>query len=311
MKYYLGIDLGGTKVAFGIANENKEIIATTSIPTDAKRPYEVVIKDIGDTAVKFLKEQNIADVENVGIGVPGCVNPKTKRLEFAVNLGWYDVDVTGDLGKIINKNVSMANDADLATYGELLGGSAKEYNSITMLTLGTGVGGGVVQDGVLFGGGDGGSFELGHLTLVANGLECSCKNKGCLEMYTSTSSLIRYARENAIEGSKMYEMCGGDLSKIDGRIIFSCANEGDTQALKTLEIYLDYLVPACYNVIMAYRPDALVIGGGISAQHDLLIKPLNEKVQVMLERMALKTPIIPATLGNDAGILGACFLKQS
>ncbi|MFI3312255.1 MAG: ROK family protein [Eubacteriales bacterium] len=310
MKYYLGLDVGGSKVAYGIANENKEIIAKTAIKTNHN--YDEMVVTMAETALGFLAEQNIdlADVVSVGVGLPGVIDYHTNRLVMATNLGWFDKDVPGDMKKILGKDVFVANDADAATLGEQLAGAAKGYNSATMLTLGTGVGGGVIYNGKIFGGGDGGGLEIGHLTLVAGGLECSCTNKGCLEMYASTTALLRMAREHATSDSEIYALCGGDLSKIDGRLLFQAVDSGDEAALATLAQYQEYLVAACYTAIMAYRPEVLVIGGGISARGDLLIAPVQTRLQEKLERWGTiaKTPVVAAALGNDAGILGACFL---
>lgn len=313
MKYYLGIDLGGTNVAFGLADENKKLILKHSIKTNSKRPYEEVIEDIATSILSFLKDNDISleQIQNIGMGLPGIIDGETEILTVAPNLGWKNRDIKNDLSNLLGKSVSIANDADLAAYGELLDGCAREYNNVAMLTLGTGVGGGVVLDGHIFSGGDRSGLELGHLTLVAGGLTCACGNKGCLETYASSTALARMARENVSETSEMYTLCDGDLSKIDGKIIFTAAKNNDAAALKTLDIYLDYLAAACYTTIMAYRPDALIIGGGISVQDELLIKPLNVRTKKMLSAMGSieKTPVIVATLGNDAGILGACFLN--
>ncbi len=311
MKYYLGIDLGGTNIAYGIADETKKIFAHHSIKTNAKRPYSEIISDIAKTALDFLKGNNIENLESVGIGVPGIVDFKTKKIVMASNLGWYDVDIVADLKKLLNTDIFIANDADLATFGELL--VADNLKSMAMLTLGTGVGGGVIYDGKIFGGGDGVGFELGHTILVANGNKCNCGNLGCMETYVSTTALIKYAKENVDSSSMMFKKCDGDIDKIDGKIVFECAKLGDEKAKKSLEIYIDYLAIACYNTIMSYRPEALMLGGGISVQEELLIEPVRQKVFKLLEPMGSikNTPIIRATLGNDAGILGACFLKNN
>lgn len=312
MKYYLGIDVGGSKIAFGVADENKNLICKSAIKTDL--PYEQMMEKMSKSALAFVAEQGISldDLVSVGIGLPGVVDGVTNRLVMATNLGWFDKDVVADVQQYIQKPVYIANDADSATLGELLAGAGKEYRSLTMLTLGTGVGGGVIYDGKIFGGGDKGGLELGHLTLVAGGSTCSCTNQGCLEMYASTTALVRFARENAVEGSKLYELCQGDLSRMDGKIIFQAADEGDEAALQTLDTFRGYLASACYTVIMSFRTEALVIGGGISARQDMLVEPVREMVRKKLERFGnvANTPILAAKLGNDAGILGACFLAD-
>ena len=312
MKYYLGIDIGGTKIAYGICDEDKNLVAKSSIKTDL--PYEKMIEKLANCLKELVAENKISfdDVVSVGVGVPGVIDFTTNTLEMAPNLQWYNVDVVGEIKKYIDKDVFMANDADAATLGELLVGAGKDLKSMTMLTLGTGVGGGVAYNGKIFGGGDGAGIEIGHITLVSNGLQCGCLNKGCMEMYVSTSALIRIMRENVTKTSKIYEFCDGDLNKIDGKMIFQAADEKDPDALKTLEIYREYLASACYTAIMAYRTDALVIGGGISIREDLLIEPIKEKVYNMLKPLGriCNTQIITAKLGNDAGILGACFLSE-
>lgn len=303
MKYYLGIDLGGTNIAFGIADENRNFIAKHSIKTNAKRDYLEIVEDMAKTSLEILENNNISKVESIGIGVPGIVDLDTKKIVISGNLGWYDVDLVSDFKKNIDAEVYIANDADAATFGELL--VSENIKSMAMLTLGTGVGSGVTYENKIFGGGDNVGFELGHLILVPNGIKCSCGNQGCTETYVSTTALIRMAKENLNENSQMY---GKD---IDGKVIFECAKNKDETALKVLDMYTDYLAIVCYNTIMSYRTDALMIGGGISVQEELLINPLREKVRKLLEPMGniQNTPILCARLGNDAGILGACFLK--
>ncbi|MFI3115353.1 MAG: ROK family protein [Clostridia bacterium] len=309
MKYYLGIDLGGTNIAYGIADETKNLIAHHSIKTHAKRPYLEIVEDIAKTALEFLENNNICheNLDSIGIGVPAII--ADNKIVYTSNLNWHNVDIIADLKKFIDKDIFIANDADLATLGELL--VTDNLKSMAMLTLGTGVGGGVIYDSKIFGGGDGVGFELGHTILVPNGVKCKCGNCGCMENYVSTTALIKYAKQDIDETSLIFEKCDGDLEKIDGKIIFECAKLGDKVAQKALDTYIDYLSIACFNTIMTYRPQALMLGGGISVQEELLLKPTQQKVFKLLEPMGSikNTPIIRATLGNDAGILGACFLK--
>lgn len=311
MKYYLGIDIGGTNIAFGIANENKKIIAKNSIKTNSTRHYDVIIEDMATNIIKFLESNKISldDLVCIGIGVPGVIDKKTKIIKIASNLGWKNVDVSCDLKKYIDKDIYLTNDAEAATYGELI--QAEGIKNMVMLTLGTGVGGGVIIDGEIFCGGDGVGFELGHLIHEPNGADCPCGNKGCVEMYVSASALVRFAKEKIDTSSQIFDMCNGDLTKIDGKIIFESAKNSDKHAIKTIETYIEHLAVVSFNAIMMYRPEVLMLGGGICEQKELLIDPLCKKVYKLLEPMGdiKNTKIVKASLGNDAGILGACFLK--
>jgi glucokinase len=317
MKYYLGLDLGGTNMVAGVVDEDYHIIAKESMPSNAGRSIEAVTADMAEVSKRAIHKVNldVSDISSWGIGMPSCVNAKTNLLVHANNFGWKNVPIYDYLRPLMPLPVYISNDANCAVYGETLAGAAKNYTDVVMLTLGTGVGGGIVINKKIFSGHDNMGAELGHTKLVYDGVKCTCGQKGCLESYCSSTALIRQTKE-AVEtapDSLIIELCGGDKNRIDGEIVFTAARQGDKLAKQLVDDYIGHLAAGISTFITIFRPEVIIVGGGIAHAGEFLLKPLNEKLYsstFAAEEIGIPQ-VIGAELGNDAGILGAAFLEKT
>lgn len=316
MTYKLGIDLGGTSVKYGVVDQNNQLIAHHSFPTEAGRAFEAIVEDIAKHTEIALAKVNLSldDLDHIGMGVPSSVNPHTKRIVFANNLNWRNVDIISEYNKHIDKKVYIANDADCAVYGEYLAGAAQNSDNALMLTLGTGVGSGMIIDGQIYLGGNGFGCEFGHSILKMGGELCTCGRRGCVEAYASVTALIRDS-QRAIEAnpdSLMLKLIDHDLSKLEGRTAFDAAALNDPSAIEVVNQYIDYLAEALASFINALRPKSVILGGGVSNQQDKLLNPLIERLNELVygvEYIGLPNIVI-AQLQNDAGIIGAANLGK-
>lgn len=313
MSYYIGIDLGGTNIVAGVVNEKYEIIAKESIPTAIPRPAEAIIVDMARASELAIAKAGItlADVESVGVGTPGTANKATGIIEYSNNLQFDNVPMVEMLEKLLCKKVYIENDANAAAFGEYLAGAGKGYDSLVAITLGTGVGGGVITDGKILTGFSYAGAELGHMVIVAHGRKCTCGRDGCFESYCSATGLINMTKEamEADKSSKMWEISEKE-GKVSGRTAFDGMRAGDATAMGVVDEYIDYLGIGIANIINIFQPHVLCIGGGICKEGDTLIKPLIEKVtpQTYARSESNRTKIITAELGNDAGVIGAALL---
>ncbi|MEG1983911.1 MAG: ROK family protein [Oscillospiraceae bacterium] len=315
MKHYLGIDLGGTNIAAGILDENYKFISKHSVPTMRHREFPEIVNSMADAAKAALDaaELRADEVESIGIGAPSTINPIKKNIIFANNLRWRDVDLIGEFKKHIDVPVFLANDADCAALGESLAGEGKEYNSSVMITLGTGIGGGVIVNRRIYQGGNGFGCEPGHTTINFNGEKCSCGRTGCLEAYASVTALIRDTIRAMASNptSAMHEMCGDDMSKVNGRLAFDAARAGDIAGQTVVDNYINYLAVGIANFSIFFRPEVFILGGGVCNEGEYLLEPLRRRVLEMdlySSDIVPQPAIIKASLGNDAGIIGAAFL---
>ena len=313
MKYYIGIDLGGTNIAAGVVNENKEIVAKTSIKTGSGRPVDLIADDMASAAKQAAEIAGLTleDVEWVGIGAPGTANKASGIIEYSNNLGWHGVPLVKMLEERTGKKVYIENDANAAAYGEYVAGAAKDADISVMVTLGTGVGGGVVIHNKIYTGFNFAGAELGHSVIVVDGRTCTCERKGCLEAYASATGLITTTKEymEKYKDSIMWELVEHDLSKVSGRTAFDAMRKGDAAGKQVVDSYIKYLACGITNIINTFQPDILCIGGGISHEGDTLMVPLKEivKREVYSRNSARNTEIVAASLGNDAGIIGAAL----
>lgn len=317
MRYYVGIDLGGTNIVAGVTDETGHILKKYSMKTNANQPFEALVADIAGTAHKVveLAGMTMQDISSVGLGTPSLINPHTNLLVNANNLGWRNVPLPAELGKHFDVPLFIRNDADCAALGEVMAGAARDYDNALMITLGTGLGGGVIINKKIFNGCDHMGAELGHTKLVFQGVQCTCGQYGCVESYASATALIRQTREAIAEHpeSLMRELCGGDLSRVDARVPFTAARQGDPVGMAVVDRYISYLAAGLSTFIVIFRPEVIIIGGGISNEGDFLLKPLNEKMfqcTYAAEEIGIP-PAIGAQLGNDAGIIGAAMLEIS
>ncbi|MDR1834454.1 MAG: ROK family protein [Fusobacteriaceae bacterium] len=313
-KYRIGIDIGGTNIKFGVINDKNEILFKTSIKSEMEAGFPKVVRNIANALHNLLYVNGIplSDCRSIGIGCPGTVDFIHGKILFANNLYWEDVPLADELRKYVDLPVKLSNDANCAALGEFVAGGAGGIRNMVMITLGTGVGGGIILDGKLYESGAPGGTEMGHMVLVVNGELCTCGRRGCFEAYASATALIRETRKAAEShpDSLIHKLTGGDLDKISGLTPFEAAKAGDPVAKKVVEDYIMYLGEGLIDIINVFRPDKILLSGGVSNQGEALIKPLREYVKrfTYAGNKIKIAEIEQAKLGNDAGIIGAANL---
>ena len=310
-KYYVGIDLGGTFIKGGIVDDLGNILLQDKVPTESDKGAEKVAENIATLANALMKKAGLSndDVEGLGMGVPGMIDSKSGVVIYSNNLNWKDFHIGQSVEKLTGLKVKIANDANVAALGEVKFGAAKEYNSAVMLTLGTGVGGGVVDEGRLIEGNKSAGAELGHSVIVRGGEQCTCGRKGCLEAYASATALIRDTRRamEAHKDSKMWEI--GGLENVTGKTSFDY-KEVDIYAKEVVDNYLANLACGITNFANIFRPEVIILGGGVCAQGDALVKPLQKLLneELFAGELGPQVKIMIAELGNSAGLLGGAAL---
>lgn len=316
--YRIGIDLGGTNIAAGLVNENYQIVRKDSVPTNAQRDPALIVDDIAMLCKKICEEQGIAlsDIEAIGIASPGIANHDDGVVEYANNLPFRQFPICEMLRERTGiKNVHVENDANAAAWGEAVAGAAKGTKKSVMITLGTGVGGGIIIDGKVFSGFNFAGGELGHTVIEKDGVPCSCGRKGCWEAYSSATALIRMTREKMEEcraagRETLIEKLVAEKGKVSGKTAFDAMRAGDEAGREVVDKYLSYLAVGLGNMINIFQPEVISLGGGVSNERENLLKPLIpliRKEQYGGDLVPL-TKICIAELGNDAGIIGAAFL---
>ena len=312
--YYIGIDLGGTNVAIGIVTEEGKIIDKKSFPTNAGRPCADMAKEMAETILDLLKSNNVSvdDVKSIGVGSPGSIDKDNGVIIYSNNLHFENEPLRAEIQKYINKPVYIDNDANCAAWAEVMAGAAKGIDNAIMITLGTGVGGGIIANGRLYSGFNFCGGELGHTVLVKDGQQCTCGRRGCWETYSSATALIRMTKEEADKNkdSKMWNYLKD--GKFNGRTAFNAMRDGDESAKKVVDEYISYLACGIANMINIFQPEVFVIGGGVSNEGEPLLAPLRELVpqQTYGGGRIPTTKIVKATMGNDAGIVGAALLRE-
>ncbi len=311
--FNIGIDLGGTNIKVGIVSENYEIISDARTKTNLPRPAEGIVDGICEAVDLALKGANltIKDINSIGIGTPGSANRETGEVLYSNNLGFRNVHLGAMLKERLSKDVYVENDANAAAFGEYLAGGGKGYENVVVITLGTGVGGGVIIDGKIYTGFNFCGAELGHTVIEYNGRPCTCGRLGCFEAYSSATALITSTKKAMEEhkDSKMWEIAGS-LDKVDGKTAFDGMRADDETAKSVVKEYIEYLGCGLTNMANIFQPQILLIGGGICKEGDNLIKPLREIIArdcyCIDEKLLPKLDV--CTLGNSAGIIGAAFL---
>lgn len=319
--YTIGVDLGGTNIAIGLCDENLNIVDKGSTPTLAKRDSELIIKDMAALAMTIVERNGLteADIEYVGIAAPGSVDPDNGIIEYSNNIQMSNFPIVEIFKKYFpTERVYIANDANAAALGEALAGAAKGAPTSMMITLGTGVGGGIILDGKIFAGGvNFGGAELGHTVIVAGGRQCSCGRRGCFEAYCSASALSAMTREKmhelSLKGihSQLFEEEKKD-GKVSARTAFNAMKKGDVYGKQIVDDYIEYLAIGITNMINIFQPHILALGGGVCNEKEYLTVPLNKIInrEQYTRNNANKTKVVTATLGNDAGIIGAAGLGK-
>ena len=307
---YIGIDLGGTNIAVGLVNENKEIIAKKSIPTLKERHYKEIVKDMAEVSKKVVKEAgyDISDIKAVGIGCPGTTDNERGLVLYCNNIAMRNAPLAEEFRKHFDVPVSLINDADAAAYGEYCA-IGRKMHSFIFVTLGTGVGGGIIINDKIYSGFNNSGGELGHTTLYVDGKACTCGRNGCLEQYASVTALGEQTKQkmNKHPESLMHEWVK-KRGRISGRTAFECAKRGDKAAIEVKEQYIRYVAEGVCNFVNIFQPEMLVIGGGISKEGDELLIPIKKFVKEFdYNKDDPKTEIKIAQLFNDAGIIGAAM----
>ena len=310
---YIGIDLGGTNIAVGLVSENGKIIKKDSTPTRRERGYEEIVRDMVALAERVTIDSGhgMSEVKAIGVGSPGTVDNSRGMVVYANNLKMDHAPIAEELRKYIDLPVNLENDANAAAYGEYIATGGKA-SSFVFMTLGTGVGGGIIIDGKIYRGFNGAGAEIGHTTLVMGGKRCSCGKRGCLEMYASVTAL----KDMTEEARKKYpESLLNDWVRrrghVSGRTAFECAKEGDEAAKLVKEEYIHCVAEGVGNMINIFQPEMFVIGGGISREGDELLVPIRQFMEENdYNRHMPKTEIRIARLFNDAGIVGAALAAK-
>lgn len=306
----IGIDLGGTNIAAGVVNEKGKIIAKASTPTLASRPVDEIVADMAKVCETAAKKSHckMSDISSIGIGIPGTVDNDSGQVIYTPNVPMENTPLCSMLQKYIEKPVKLENDANAAALGEYIvnGNGAKSF---VFITLGTGVGGGVILDGKIYRGFNGAGGELGHMTLVSGGELCGCGKKGCWERYASVRALIRQTEAAMKENPEsLMHKIAEDYGKVSGRTAFTAAKAGDEAAKAVVAQYLEYVADGIVSILNIFQPEKILIGGGISKEGDYLLKPVRDfAYRYDYNRYMKKTEIEIATLFNDAGIIGAAL----
>ncbi len=314
--YRIGVDLGGTNIATGVLNENNEIIGRGKVKTRAPRPAPEIFDSIKESVEMAIADAGISidEVKSIGIGTPGSVNKATGEIEFSNNLQFNNVPAKEMLESRLKKPVFLENDANCAALGEAVAGCGNGVKDFVAVTLGTGVGSGIIIDGKIIRGSNYCGGEMGHMVINVDGIQCNCGRKGCWEKYASATALVSQAVE-AMQNNKtslLWKTCDGDLNKVEGKTIFDALDLGDATAKEVVDRYLYYVSVGIANIINALQPEIICVGGGISGQGEKILRPI--RAYITQERYSVhsnkQTIILPAQLGNDAGIIGAALLDE-
>ena len=310
---YIGIDLGGTNIAAGIVREDGKIVVQSSVPTLSQRPTDEIVKDMVFLSKQLIKdaELELNDIEAVGIGCPGTINFETGEVIYSNNIKMEHYMLAKEFQKYLNLPVKIDNDANCAAMGEYIV-SGNNVPIFMFITLGPGVGSGLILNGKVFRGFNGAASEAGHITLVSGGEPCTCGKRGCWETYASVTALIRQtkvAMEKNPE-SLMHEIAKAE-GKISGRTSFDAAKQGDKAAQAVVKQYAQYVADGIVSVENVLQPDIISVGGGISREGEYLLQPVCEYAAANgFNKFMPKTKIVTAQSFNDAGIIGAAMIAK-
>jgi len=315
--YRVGVDLGGTNIVSAVIDESYRIISKSRVKTNSPRPAEEIFDDIAKTVKDAVEGANLTidQIKSIGIGTPGSVNKATGVIEYSNNLGFDKVPALAMLKEKTGcDNIYFDNDANCAALGEAVAGVGRGVKNFIAITLGTGVGSGIVVNGKLVVGLNYAAGEMGHHVIVYNGKPCTCGRRGCWEAYASATALIAQTKEAMLlhPYSKMWELTDSNLNNVSGRTAFDAMRAGDETAAKVVETYIGYLACGVTNIVNTFQPDILCIGGGIGNEGENLLAPVrkileNQRYSIHAEK---QTILCSAILGNDAGIIGAALLDE-
>lgn len=315
--YRIGIDLGGTNIVAGVIDENNKIIAKASRKTNVPRAAELIFDDMAAAVKDAMSQAHITndDLISVGVGTPGSVNKEEELIEFANNLGFDNVPAYRLLRERLGfEKVYFDNDANCAALGEAVAGCGKGVKDFIMITLGTGVGSGIIVNGKLVTGVNYAAGEMGHTVLIYDGIPCNCGRKGCWEKYSSATALISQTKDAMSKNynSLMWELVGNDINKVNGRTAFEAMRKGDATAQSVVNNYVSLLSCGIGNIINTFQPDMVCVGGGVGNERENLLGPVRKllKSEIYSIHAKKQTKLVAAELGNDAGIIGAALLDE-
>ena len=315
--YRIGVDLGGTNIAVGVINEDYEIIARAGTKTNIPRPADEIFADIVKCAKEAVAKAGVemSEVASIGIGTPGSCDKKNGVILYANNLYFDNVPAA----ELVHRElpgipVYIENDANCAALGEALAGSGKGKKSFIAVTLGTGVGSGIVLDGQILTGCNDAGGELGHMVIKFDGEPCNCGRIGCWERYASATALVNQTKAAMLEhkDSVMWQLASGDVNNAGGRTAFDAMRIGDKWGSEVVDNYIRYIAIGTTNIVNIFQPEMICFGGGICNEGETLLAPIREHVarERYSKKQEIQTEICRATLGNDAGIIGAACLKD-
>ena len=313
---YIGIDVGGTTAKAGVVDEGGNILCKASCPTGIDRPFEDIAANMVDLCRRIIRESGRAMEEfaAVGVGIPGQQNPHSGLVAFCNNLGWVDVPLMARLRDGLGLPVFVDNDANAAALAESAFGASRGVRSSILVTLGTGVGGGVIIDGRIHSGVRGAAGEIGHMVVVVDGEPCHCGHRGCWEKYSSATGLIRMGRElmEKKPDCTLARQMGGDSGNLNAKAVLDLAKAGDADCLEIFHTYVKYLCVGLSNLINVLDPDMFVLGGGVAYAGDFLLDAVRDELRKHVYCPALPyAKVALARLGNDAGIIGAAMLGRN
>ncbi len=314
--YRIGVDLGGTNIAVGVVNEELKIIGRGKVKTRCPRPAAEIFDDIALAVEMAVKDAGISmdEVVSVGVGTPGSVNKNNGYIEFANNLDFNQVPAKEMLEERIGKTVYLDNDANCAALGEAVAGVGKGVGDFVAVTLGTGVGSGIIVNGKIVSGVNYAGGEMGHTVIMVNGKQCNCGRKGCWEQYASATALIAQTKEAMLNDkeSKMWQLVNGNIDAASGRTAFDAMRLGDETAKTVVDNYIYYVSVGIINIINTFQPEFVCVGGGISHEGETILAPIRKHVadEVYSVHSGKQCKVVAAELGNDAGIFGAALLDE-
>ncbi len=312
--YRVGIDLGGTNIVAGVVDDDFKIIGVGKLKTNSNRPADEIADDMAKTVFMAIEDAGlkIEDIDSFGIGSPGAIDPIHGVVTYANNLPFSNLPICEMMKERVGKDFYIENDANSAAYGEYIAGAGKGTKNFVAVTLGTGVGGGIIIDGKIYSGSNYAGGELGHTVISMNGEMCTCGRHGCWEAYASATALINQTAQamHRYPDSIMWKLCDGDINNISGITAFNAMRSNDPVGRMVVDRYCEYVAVGISNIINTFQPDVICIGGGISREGDTLIDPIKAFVagENYARSVKQKAVIKTATLGNDAGIIGAAYL---
>ena len=310
----IGIDIGGTGVKIGAVDSGRNLIAEHAIPTRTDIPFPEQVRQIWTGVLDTIRKANLTadDIESIGVGIPGIASRKTGEIIKCTNMGWDYVPFREEMRKYTDRPVLIENDANVAALAESIAGISAGTSSSVFITIGTGIGSGIIINGKIWSGYHGIGGELGHVIMRLDGVPCTCGNRGCLERYCAATALIRMAREKVADHpeSLILRSVDGDETKIMARTVIDCAREGDPIAVEVYQEYISYLAQAIAGVVNLLDPEVVVLGGGVCNAGDFLLDPIRKEFPKHVIFSDQPLPEIKiAVLGNKAGMIGAAMLS--